>query len=146
MKTFRDLISENSYKPVFNEVHKFYLKDKSLDSKQNFDVNFYSAWQELIKLEKGKRSDNKLYLVQVDADPDPSDPIIDVCMMDDEGGLFALDFIDWTDLIDMNVKKPNNMHGKECLAHILWEITFWGFSNNEVAKERKKLKNEMQDD
>jgi len=139
MKTLRDLISINSYKPVFNEVHKFYLKGKSLDSKQNFDVNFYSVWQELIKLEKGKRSDNKLYLVRVDTDPDPSDPIIDVCMMDDEGELFALDFIDWTDLIDMNVEKPNNMSEEECLAHILWEITFWGFSNKQVEKERKKI-------
>jgi hypothetical protein len=136
MKTFRDLISKNNYKPVFNEIHKFYLKEKSLASKQNFDINFYSTWQEVIKLEKGKRSDDKLYLVQIDTDSDQ--PILDVCVANKEGERFALDFADWVDIIDMKVEKPNNMSEKECLAHILWEITFWGFSNDQVAKERKR--------
>ena len=146
MKTFRELLSKNSYKLVFNEIHKFYLKDKPVDQKHNFDINFYSAWNELLKLNKGKKTNDKLYLVQVDGDPDPSNPIIDVCMIDEEKDeLFSLDFVDWTDLIDMNIEKPNNMSEKECLSHILWEITFWGFSNKQVAKERKKLKKSIEE-
>ena len=67
-------------------------------------------------------------------------------MIDEEKDeLFSLDFVDWTDLIDMNIEKPNNMSEKECLSHILWEITFWGFSNKQVAKERKKLKKSIEE-
>ena len=67
---------------------------------------------------------------------------IEVCLFDEsEDELFALDFIDWNDIIDMKVLRAVNVSDKKCLAHILWEITFWGFSNEKVKEESLKLKN-----
>jgi hypothetical protein len=142
MKTFRELISKNSYKLVFNQIHKFYLKEYSKEKKTKYDINFYSVWSELLKLDETKNLNHKLYLVQVDTDKEEHGLIIDVCMLDEEEDeLFALDFVDWRDLIDLNIEKPSDMSENECLCHILWEITFWGFTNKDVKAERDKIKN-----
>tara|TARA_B110000495_G_C22852654_1_gene497178 strand:+ start:206 stop:646 length:441 start_codon:yes stop_codon:yes gene_type:complete len=146
MKTLRELILRNNYKSVFNQIHKFYLEEYDNEKKQKFDINFYSAWNELPKLNKTKNPKDKLYLVYIDTGKKEELPIIDVCLLDEEADeLFALDFIDWTDLIDLNIEKPKSMSEKDCLSHILWEITFWGFTNQEVAREREKIKKQTKE-
>ena len=145
MKTFRDLLLANNYKNVFNEIHRIFLKGKSVESKQNFDINFYNAWRELNKLKPQKESSLLIYLVEVPAEPE-GETFIDVCMFDEEEDeIYSLDFMDWNDLMDMRIEKPDKMSEDECLAHILWEITFWGFSNKQVAKEKEKTKNAIKD-
>jgi hypothetical protein len=140
MKTLKELLKESSYKKTFNEIHNLFLKDKTLSEKQNFDLKFWGAWTELNKLEGCDQPDLWIYLVEVPAENE-EESFIDVCMHDEsEDEIYSLDFIDWTELINMKVKKPNKLSKEECLAHILWEITFWGFSNQQVSEERSKLK------
>ena len=138
MDTFRELLQASYYKKIFNEINKIFLKDKTLRQKENFDLKFLSVWQELNNLEKSEQPPHILYLVEVSGDF--GDSFIDVVMLDEEEDEFyALDFLDWREIIDMRVEKPDKMSEEEALAYILWEITFWGFSNKEVSKERSKI-------
>ena len=141
MDTFRELLQASYYKKTFNEINKIFLKEKTLREKENFDLKFLSVWRELNKLEKSKQPPHILYLVEVSGDFE--DSFIDVVMLDEEEDEFyALDFLDWREIIDMRVEKPDKMSTEEVLAYILWEITFWGFTNKEVSKERSKIKND----
>ena len=56
---------------------------------------------------------------------------------DDE--TYALDFIDWVDLIDLLVEDKIGLSQADQLAHILYELTFWGFDADQIKKERKLL-------
>ena len=145
MDTFKQLIHKASYKKTFNEIHRIFLKNKTLKQKENFDLKFWSAWQELRDLD-GNESEDIFYLVEVASD-DGEHSFIDVCLFDEKKDeIFSLDFIDWSDLINMRVEKPDNLNKEQCLAYILWEITFWGFTNKEVSKERSKLKKDIEND
>lgn len=48
---------------------------------------------------------------------------------------FALDLIPWNQLIDLTVKNetPTDLH--ETVAHIVWEVTFWGTTAQEIDKQ-----------
>lgn len=48
---------------------------------------------------------------------------------------FSLDLIPWNQLIDLPVenKTPTDLH--ETVAHIIWEITFWGTTAHEIDKQ-----------
>ena len=37
----------------------------------------------------------------------------------------------------MEIFKTAKISDLECLAHILWEITFWGFSQEEIEKQKQ---------
>ena len=64
----------------------------------------------------------------------------DVCVLDEEKDeLSAMDFISWEDLIDLEVFNAINLPNEEVLAAILWEITFWGFDEETIQKEKNKL-------
>ena len=142
MKTFRQLLKENNYKYVFNEIHNLYLKGYTFNEKQEFDLKFYSVWHELEELKGISKKNKKLYLNINKVSEEGREEGIEVCLFDEsEDELFALDFIDWNDIIDMKVLRAVNVSDKKCLAHILWEITFWGFSNEKVKEESLKLKN-----
>ena len=66
--------------------------------------------------------------------------IIDVCLIDNKTDeIFALDFLSWSEIIDLDVKNSTKLNEEELLAHILWEITFWGFSDSKISQERAKL-------
>jgi len=54
-----------------------------------------------------------------------------------EDEIYSFDFIEWRDIIDMEILKTVKISDIECLAHILWEITFWGFSEEEIEKQKQ---------
>ena len=64
---------------------------------------------------------------------------IDVCLYDeDKDELFSMDFVDWKDLINLEIYKTIKMENFQILAHFLWQITFWGFSMEEINAKLKK--------
>ena len=85
------------------------------------------------------KDDLKIYLASVG--PEKID--IDACLLDEpKDELFALDFVEWKDIIDIEIYNSAKLTQTECLAHILWEITFWGFSEKEIQKQSKKIQDE----
>lgn len=139
--TFRDLLNKCDYKVVFNDLYKKFLQDKKYSNSKitEYDVQYSRVFKELSSLPSNPKDDLKIYLASVG--PEKID--IDTCLLDEpKDELFALDFVEWKDIIDIEIYNSAKLTQTECLAHILWEITFWGFSEKEIQKQSKKIQDE----
>jgi K+ transporter len=134
--TLRKLLKETPYKSVFNVIYKtFYQQKKYLNSKIiEADVAYSKVCKDLIDLPENKIENQKIYLANV-ADLTGE---IDVCLLDEvEDELYSFDFVPWRDIIDLEILKTAKISTVECLAHILWEMTFWGFSEEQIEKQKQ---------
>lgn len=52
---------------------------------------------------------------------------------------YACDFTEWVDMIDLQVEDMIGLSVDSMLAHILYEITFWGWNVDQISVERDKL-------
>ena len=135
--TLRELINSVPYKSVFNKIYKLHYIDKSKDYVSGADLSFLSAWDELSKLEF---SPNKKWNINVSERELEGERFLEALLYDrEEEQDYAMDFVKWTDLIDCAVTHPSSYSHVDIVAAILWEITFWGFSAEQVQKESDKL-------
>lgn len=51
----------------------------------------------------------------------------------------SMDFIDWNDLIDLEIEDTTSVNLSEMLAHVLYEITWWGFTRETVRQQGEDL-------
>lgn len=139
--TLRDLISNCTFKKTFNELYKSYLKGcLKNDEIQKLDLRYYKFFEYLKSLPENKTSSDKIYVTHTSGE----DFVIDVCFLDKhKDELFALDFVDWDDIIDLEVYRTFQISDEECLAHILHEITFWGFNKETFEKQKKILRDSI---
>lgn len=54
---------------------------------------------------------------------------------------YSMDFMDWNELIDLKIKDKTSREVSEMLAHVLYEITWWGFTRESVKQQRDELEN-----
>lgn len=52
---------------------------------------------------------------------------------------FAISYADWSELIDLPIVMVQQFDMVDQLAHILWELTFHGFSRDSVLQARAEL-------
>ena len=64
---------------------------------------------------------------------------IDVHLLDTDGDKWSIDMTDWNGLVDLEVKDNACETLTERLAHILYEITFWGTTREAVLHESREL-------
>ena len=57
-----------------------------------------------------------------------------------------MDFTPWEDLIDANIKNALSIDSPTTLAHILWEMTFYGFSAESINEAKEEIKKIMDSD
>lgn len=133
--TLKDLIRKNSFKKVFNLIYGNYYKETPYNEVVEADLKYRIAWDQLKTME-AKDSEYSIHLVETDKE-------IDCCLYDEkEDELCALDFYPWDKLLRSEVIMPEGMNHNLALCHILWELTFWGFSHEQVQKEAELIKEE----
>lgn len=139
--TLRDLLIKCNYKKVFNQIYKLFLKgkfDKSTVSK--LDIKYYGFFEYLKKTPTANPSIDKIYVTNTSG----NNPVIDVCFFDkNKDELYSIDFVDWSDIIDLEIYKTLKIDDEECLAHILHEITFWGFDEKTLEEQKKLLRDSI---
>tara|TARA_B110000305_G_scaffold175630_1_gene194290 strand:+ start:775 stop:1209 length:435 start_codon:yes stop_codon:yes gene_type:complete len=134
--TLRELLKETPYKSVFNTIYKlFYQEKKYLNSKIiEADLAYSKVCEILLDLPEKEVENHRIYIAGVGSVSEE----VDVCFLDEvEDEIYSFDFIAWADIIDMKILKTAKISDIECLAHILWEITFWGFSQEEIEKQKQ---------
>ena len=62
-----------------------------------------------------------------------------------DGNIYAVDFVNWGDLMDLVVQDNAKIPLEIQLAHVLYEITFWGWTADTIQKEKQKLSDERED-
>lgn len=136
MTTFRDSLKTTSYKSVFNFIYKLFCQDKGHDDSKimEIDCRYSEVYKKLLSLPEKEASNCSIYIAGIgNLSTD-----VDVCLLDEVNDeIFSLDFLDWADLIDMNIINSIKISSPEYLAHILWEITFWGFSEEQIEKQKQ---------
>ena len=140
--TLRELMAKCRYKPTFNAIHQLYYKKESYAKTASADIAFLGAWKELESLYPNI---NPQWKIDLQDRGRGGQKVIDVCWYSvEEDELYALDFVDWHELIDAEIQgcDPSTLDS-EALAHILWEITFWGFSRQQIQRESLKLSSEV---
>ena len=134
--TLRELLKETPYKSVFNTIYKlFYQEKKYLNYKIiEADVAYSKVCKILLDLPEKEVENHRIYIAGVGS----ASKEVDVCFLDEvEDEIYSFDFVAWADIIDMKILKTAKISDIECLAHILWEITFWGFSQEEIEKQKQ---------
>ena len=135
------LFKNNSYKIIFNKIYAYYLKGNKTNKEiQSYDNNFYTAYKEICKI-KPSKSDQKV-IVKVSEDSDGED-IFEVTL-GCNGEDFACDFVPWKEILGCKLEKENCTTA-EALAHIFWEMTFYGFSAKQVEGQSKELQQQIKD-
>ena len=136
--TLRELIKSCPYKEVFNSLYNNYYKKKTEDEVYA-SANYYrKALQNLLNLPRNRAPQ---YTIKVDLDK-PTE-LNDIYMINLENNSpLALDLSPWEDLIDCEVvASPAQTDPSLVLAHLLWELTFYGFNEKEIQLVREELEN-----
>tara|TARA_B100001094_G_C18164242_1_gene791095 strand:- start:643 stop:1140 length:498 start_codon:yes stop_codon:yes gene_type:complete len=137
--TFQDLLRKVKYKPVFNIIHKEYYLESGYpnDQMMHIDFSYSKVFDNLLCKDKIKSdSDFEINFEMVEGEDD--DPYINIYLHKlDDGERFGLDFVPWGEALSFNVNNSLGMSEVEMTAHILWEMTFWGFTEETVNEQRE---------
>ena len=128
--TLRKLLTKTSYKTIFNAIYKEYLKDYSKSKVEFFSVNLQRS-HDLLKNLPQKESKN---IIKVECIADTY--TINIC---DEENCSILDFVDWEELIDCEINAPKKLSDSRLSGLILWDITFWGFSPDQIRRNKDEI-------
>ena len=134
--TLRDLLKAVRYKDVFNVIYREYCRCKPEDHIYAIDVSYRKLFGELLTLPPKKSPEYQIYLSDEEADEKRMDVGL-YCAEDDQ--TYAMDFTPWEDLIDAKIRKRVACDDATTAGHILWEMTFYGFSRESVAEARENL-------
>jgi len=136
--TFRDLIHKCSYKRVFNALHRHYYYGNPDETVLEADMGYLNVYKELEQLPPNPNTEWEIRVLKKTDEEDGA--YIDTCYHNiKEDVTYGIDLTVWSELIDCEVKKLADISNIECVAHMLWEITFYGFSEEKV----KAVKEEM---
>ena len=141
--TLRDLLKISRYKDVFNIVHQEYYKDHKLDDIYHADSSYRKVFKELLTLPHHPNEEYKIYIRESHNDWE-SGPVgekfIDVCLYcEEDDETYAMDLTPWGELVDAEVKYGIPLSGTKAVAHVLWELTFYGFTEQDTQLEKDKL-------
>jgi hypothetical protein len=129
--TIRDAIKFVKFKDVKRAIKYFYPEDKN---------NYKPVFSKLQKMtyEKPVRTNEEIVLHSINDFLVPEEPEYCYSIATNQ---YSLSFRRWSELINLPISQNTLSHFTypDILAHFLWEITFNGFEEKEIAKEKKVL-------
>tara|TARA_Y100000310_G_scaffold316603_1_gene368530 strand:- start:185 stop:667 length:483 start_codon:yes stop_codon:yes gene_type:complete len=136
--TLRDLLKECNRNKVMDIIQKKYYPKEENHFNEIY-TSYDSVWETLIFNERSSNKEYEIYIRELEEGD------VDVCLYCSEDEMtYAMDFTAWKDLIDYKIKtKHDKIDAHEALAHILWEITFYGFSEDKITQEKDELKSQI---
>lgn len=152
--TLRNLITSNNYKLVFNRIKHLYYNKSTDNEVVEADVGFRSVWDGLIQIPTSPEVSNFFIFVSQVYDDLNGEKFIDVSLRDPVAdSIFSMDLSCWSEIIDLEIEDAVGLSEHDMLAHILWQISYWGFgqsgnllSKEKLAKRWKLFKKEFKDD
>ena len=140
MMTLRETIDHVMSRGAQAHVHAciynvyYRLKDKTFPEVMSSYGNVIKELQSL-----PEKKDSNFHIV-VESVVDNQEETVDVHIKNVvDGDTFAMDFIDWGDLVDLLIEDKTGLSQADQIAHILYELTFWGFTEGQVKHEKKLL-------
>ena len=126
--TLRDLLRTTSYHAIFNCIYKEYYYNDPDEEVTEMSLAYRRVRDTLLNYDPCQNKEYEIMIRAVEEEPTAS--FVDVCLycLEDEE-TYAMDLTSWGDIIDAKIKNDlKERTDSELLAHILWEITFYGFT------------------
>ena len=133
--TLYDLIREVNFEDVFSRVCYYY--PSQCDSKDGYEM----AFNELLgKKQKKHRIDDLFINVEIVEDED--EYYLDVTGVNTKSGVhYGIELSKWTDWLTMFITKEtlDRLSKEDIVAGCLYELTFFGFTENKVLERKDKM-------
>lgn len=138
MKTFRDVLMETEWENVQERFVVLYPDEaKSIDGYRNV----YHTLKELNA--KSNEDDTTIVINFV---PDEEKPYYGVSgKVLGKELLYGLEFCDWTEWLGYYMGETD-FSNEDFVAHCLWEMTWWGFTQEDIKKQEDLLNEATEDD
>lgn len=131
--TFKTLLTKITSEKILKRLLKLYP-----DQKKNI-----RGYENVLKELKGLKEHSEVMRILIEKNYDKYDKkyYLHVCAIDKNKKTYAIEFEPWENWLGMKIH-PTTF--KICsqldiVCHCLWEMTFTGFTNEDVKKEGKKL-------
>ena len=112
---FRDLLKGKSYKTIFNEIYRTYLKNKPKDKITELSIDIHNL---INKIRQSKEKNNVARAVIV---TELEDDKYDVNFLEKESdSMLSLENLKTEHIIDLEVLSPPKLKELEILGHIIW--------------------------
>lgn len=148
--TLRDLLhvvmDTGNWNKVTSIIYDTYYTE--FDSRGAVDSAYMNAIAELIEMPVNKQ-DTKIVIERCTTvipgrdDDSTIEKYVNVRLQDPKEGACSTSYVEWTDLIDLTITDETGSNNNEQLAHILWEITFHGFSNESIKQAAQELSRQI---
>jgi hypothetical protein len=139
--TLRDLLRKTSYHAIFNCIHKeYYYKDPD-DEVIEMSLAYRRVINKLLSYDMSPNPEYQILIRGVEGEENQKTAsFIDVCLQTAEDEeTYAIDLVSWVELVDSEIHNEAKLNNDCAAAHILWEITFYGFTEDSVDKEKKEM-------
>lgn len=148
MKTLKDFIMNVSFEQVAEVLKRKYPKDwKGAGNGEGFEMVFNNLKEmEPVSRDDGMKIEIKHIVQNFEGEIEEFDSVGGV---DDDGKRWALDFIPWAEWLGMGIHENTlqNYSHEEIVAHALWEMTFYGYYEEDIqqkADDLRKAKEEIE--
>jgi hypothetical protein len=112
---FRDLLKGKSYKTIFNEIYRTYLKNKSEDEIIELSIDIHNLINK-IRQSKEINNVNKVFIIT-----ELEDDKYDVNFLEKESdSMLSLENLKTEHIIDSEILSPPKLKELEILGHIIW--------------------------
>jgi len=126
-------------KDLFNLVKKHELKavlNKHEKENPKIKAVYLSIYDKLKKLKPIKKINTDILKYEYDKE----EKRYDFYLEDIKGKSYSTAFIPWKEIINSNIEIDNTVKKPLLLYSILWDMTFYGFDEKEIEKEKRKVK------
>jgi hypothetical protein len=139
--TLRDLLRKTSYHAIFNCIHKeYYYKDPD-DEVIEVSLSYRRVINKLLSYDESPDPEYQILIRAPEGEAsEKTASFIDVYLQTSEDGeTYAMDLVSWVELVDSEIHNHAKLNNDCAAAHILWEITFYGFTEECVDKEKVEM-------
>ena len=148
MPTLKRLLKKNLPKRqvALEFLFEYYYKDVAGADIDKCIAIYTKVWDELLKLHP-KHSD---FIISLRPETE-EDNYVDVFGIPTNpactDGSWALDLVDWREWLSAEIdEEVSKLYSPEVLiAHILWEMTFYGYGEDDISKKRDELTEQIKE-
>jgi hypothetical protein len=132
--TFRELLQKTNHKEIFNHLYQEYYYKNVEDEVMEMSLSYRRVVDELLSKPSAPQGE---WVIEVRASDNCFD---DLCWTNPHTKeSFGLDLLPWSQIIDARVQIEGDIAPPIVGAHLLYEITFYGFTEEAILKQREEL-------
>lgn len=123
---------------VMSTLETVYYKAELGQNIRDISSKYTESAQELLNIDgTGGLANHEIHLKRV---IEEHEEYIDVHLLDKSTQtVYSISYVDWADLVDLPIVVDQKMSLTDTVAHVLWELTFHGWTRGQVLESKAEL-------